>query len=116
MMEMPYLDKTTPDDFGKIKHIGNDHEGNEIYALGTKQSDSGNLLHDLANLQGVSDQYLFLSTSPFVNITLRIGGWLSRSMSLPSLGRPLVISGLRQTFPDLCTLVRNSHAKQGGIH
>jgi hypothetical protein len=115
LMKMPYLDKTTPEDFGKIKHIGN-YQGDEIYSLGTKYSDSGNLLNDMANLQGVSDQYQFVITSPYVNWTLRIGGWLSRSASLPSLGRPLVISGLRQAYPELCSLVKNTQANQGGMH
>lgn len=115
LMKMPYLDKTTPEDFGKINHIGNDHQGNDIYALGTKQSESGNLLNDMADLQDVSDQYLFISTSPYVNMTLRIGGWLSRSAFLPSLGRPLVMSGLRQAYPDLCSLVKNTKTKEGGM-
>ncbi|KUG05445.1 hypothetical protein ASZ90_017127 [hydrocarbon metagenome] len=104
-MEMPYLDKTVPEDFGKIKHVGTDLQGNEIYALGTKDSHLGNLLDDMANIQGISDQYVFLSTSQYVNTILRIGGWLSRSASLPFLGRPLVVRGLRQAYPALCSMV-----------
>ena len=114
LMEMPYLDKTTPEDFGKIKHIGTDKNSNEIYALGTKGSQLRNLLDDMASLQNVSDQYLFLNTSPYVNNVLRVGGWLSRSASLPSLGRPLVMSGLRKTYPALCLLVETAYLKQTG--
>ncbi|MDD3363785.1 MAG: DUF3189 family protein [Syntrophomonas sp.] len=77
LMEMPYLDKITPKDFGKIKHIGTDKNENEIYALGTKGSQLGNLLDDMASSQGISDQYLFLCTSPYVNNVLRVGGWWS---------------------------------------
>lgn len=115
LMEMPYLDKTTPEDFGKIKHVGSDQE-NEIYALGMKHSDSGNLLNNLADLQEISDQFLFIGTSPYVNMTLRLGGWLSRSVSLPSWGRPLVIKGLQQAYPELCSLVKETKAKLGGGH
>ncbi len=113
-MNMPYLDKTTPEDFGKIKPIGTDKNGNEIYSLGTKVSRLGNLLDDLAGLQGIANQYVFLCTSPYVNNVLRVGGWLSRSASLPSLGRPLVVSGLRKAFPALCSFVETARLKQEG--
>jgi len=115
LMEMPYLDKTNSEDFGKIKHIGTDKDGNEIYSLGTKVSQLGSMLDDMALLQGVSDQYLFLCTSPYVNNVLRVGGWLSRSASLPALGRPLVVSGLRKAYPALCSFVETTHLRQGGM-
>jgi len=115
LMEMPYLDKTTPKDFGRIKHIGTDKDGNEIYALGTKSSSQlGNLLDDLVSFQAVSNQYSFLDTSPYVNNVLRVGGWLSRSASLPALGRPLVVMGLKNAYPALCSLVERVHVKQEG--
>ena len=113
LMAMPYLDKTTPNDFGNIKHIGTDNQGNEIYSLGTKSSHLGYMLDDIADLHGVSDQYLFLCTSPYVNNVLRVGGWLSRSISLPFLGRPLVLSGLRKAYPALCSFVETARLKEG---
>ena len=113
LMAMPYLDKTTPDNFGNIKHIGTDNQGNEIYSLGTKSSHLGNILDDIADLHGVSDQYLFLCTSPYVNNVLRIGGWLSRSVSLPFLGRPLVVNGLRTAYSALCSFVETARLKEG---
>lgn len=113
-MQLPYLDKTTPEDFGRIKRIGTDKDGNEIYALGMKTSHSGNLLIDLANLQGISNQYQFIDTSPYVNLVLRIGGWLSRSASLTFIGRPLVISGLKKAYPYLCSLVEIARIKEEG--
>jgi hypothetical protein len=104
-MAMPYFDKTSAEDFGKLKLVGTDDYGNEIYSLGTQDNNLGNLLEDLASIQGLSDQYVFISTSPYINMILRIGGWLSRSASLPFLGRPLVIKGLRQSYPQLCSLL-----------
>lgn len=112
-MDMPYLDKTTPEDFGKIKHIGTDKAGNEVYSLGTKVSKLGSMLDDMASVQGIANQYHFLCTSPYVNNVLRVGGWLSRSASLPSLGRPLVVSGLKKAYPALCSLVETTYLKQG---
>lgn len=79
---MPYLDKTTPKDFGKIKPVGTNEHGNKIYALGTKNSKMGNMLNDLANIQGISDQYTFISTTKCVNLILRIGGCWAKSRTI----------------------------------
>jgi hypothetical protein len=113
-MEMPFLDKTTPEDFGKIKFIGDDNKGNKIYSLGTKYSKMGELLKDIAKLQGVEDQYMFVCTSPYVNNTLRIGGWLSRAVSLPAIGRPLVVRGLKMAYTALCSFVETNAIKLKG--
>jgi hypothetical protein len=80
-MAMPYFDKTSAEDFGKLKLVGTDDYGNEIYSLGTQDNNLGNLLEDLASIQGLSDQYVFISTSPYINMILRIGGWLPASHS-----------------------------------
>ncbi|HHW61817.1 MAG TPA: DUF3189 family protein [Syntrophomonadaceae bacterium] len=114
LMELPYLDKTSAEDFGKIKYIGTDESGNEIYALGTKASDSGPLLQDLAVLQGIDDEFEFIRTTPFVNPILRIGGFLSRSASLPFVGRPLLISGLKKAYPYISTFVEQNRIVLGG--
>lgn len=114
LMAIPYLDKTVPEDFGKIKPMGTDANGNEVYVLGTKSSQLENCLNDMAYLQSISDQYSFVNTSPYVNNVLRVGGWLSRSASLPALGRPLVKYGLRIAYPSICSLVEKACLKQEG--
>jgi hypothetical protein len=114
LMQLEYLDKTTPEDFGHFKPVGRDQSGNRIYCLGTKNSDMGSLLADLVNLQGVSEQYLFVGTMAHVNWILRLGGWLSRAVSLPAVGRPLVVSGLKMAYPGLANLVQNTRACLGG--
>jgi hypothetical protein len=114
LMAIPYLDKTIPEDFGKIQHMGTDDNGNEIYKLGTKSSQLEHLLNDMASLQNISDQCSFVNTSPYVNNILRVGGWLSRSASLPTVGRPLVMIGLRNAYPTLCSLVERTQLKQEG--
>lgn len=114
LMNLPYLDKTTPDDFGTIRHMGTDRDGNEVYVLGTKNANSGNLLQGLADLQQIAEQFVFLGTMPFVNNPLRLGGWLSRAASLPALGRPLVIKGLQQSYPKICSFVEETRVNLGG--
>ena len=41
-MAMPYFDKTSAEDFGKLKLVGTDDCGNEIYSLGTQDNNLGN--------------------------------------------------------------------------
>ncbi len=115
LMALPYLDKTSPGDFGKFKYFESDAQGNAVYVLGTKSSHAGNLLKDLVNIMGIADQYLFLDTIPYVNNTLRVGGWLSRAASLPSLGRPLVMIGLKQAYAKLCAFVNKANLNMGVV-
>lgn len=108
IFNLPYFDKTQKDDFGKIRRTGTDPEGNDIYVLGTKNGNSGGLLTSLVKAQGAAHQFRFVDTMPYVNMWLRIGGWLSRGLSLPFLGRPLIKTGIKQAYPKLKTLVREA--------
>lgn len=108
MMSLPYFDKTTPDDFGKIHYIGKDDADNQVYTLGTSSSPFGYVLKGLTELMGIEDNFLFVDTMPQVNFILRIGGWLSRSLSLPDLGRPLIFKGIQDAHPDLVEQVKRA--------
>lgn len=108
IINLPYFDKTTQDDFGKIRRVGTDANGNDIHVLGTKNGNSGGLLSGLVDAQNLTDKFRFVDTMPYVNIWLRIGGWLSRGLSLPALGRPLIRIGILQAYPKLVSLVREA--------
>ncbi len=115
-MSLPYFDKTHPRDFGRIRYVGRDDRQNQVYVLGTKRSDSGQLLQELSSLTGQAEQFHFASTMSYVNPVLRLGGWLSRSLRLPAIGRPLVLSGIKMAFPALVNLANRTKvdAQQGG--
>lgn len=108
IINLPFFDKTTQNDFGKIRRVGTDADGNDIYVLGTKNGNSGGLLSGLVDIQNLTDKFRFVDTMPYVNMWLRIGGWLSRGLSLPVLGRPLIRIGILQAYPKLVTLVREA--------
>lgn len=108
IINLPYFDKTTQDDFGKIRKVGTDAEGNDIHVLGTKNGNSGGLLTSLIEAQNLTKKFRFVDTMPYVNMWLRIGGWLSRGLSLPFLGRPLIRIGINKAYPKLKTLVREA--------
>lgn len=105
LMQLPFFDKTTPDQFGCLHHLGQDSQGNQIFALGTRYSRSGPALQGISDLMGISQDFCYVDTMPHVSTTLRLGGWLSRSMGLPQLGRPLVFAGARDSYPGLVSLV-----------
>ena len=108
IVDLPYFDKISPDDFGKINKVGTDADGNDIYVLGPKSSNSQSLLTGLIEAQGLTNCSRLIDTLPLVNNWLRIGGWLSRTLSLPALGRPLIRIGILKAYPQLVTLVREA--------
>ncbi|MGI6413728.1 MAG: DUF3189 family protein [Syntrophomonadaceae bacterium] len=108
IMALPYFDKTTPSDFGKLKYVGDDPQDNQVYALGTKQSDCLNVLEGLVDLMEIGDRFVFADTMPYVNLTMRIGGWISRALALTSIGRPIVLQGTKDIFPHLVGLVERT--------
>lgn len=111
LMSLPFFDKTTPNDFGKLYLIGRDEKGNEIYILGSQNSNFEPVLRSLASLLELDKDFIFVCTMPYVNPVLRIGGFLSRRLSMPSVGRPLVILGARWAFPYLADLVEKVKIK-----
>lgn len=105
LMDLPFFNKTTPHDFGKLYFIGLDEKGNEIYILGSQNSNFEPVLRSIASLLELDKDFIFICTMPYVNPVLRIGGFLSRRLSLPFIGRPLVFWGTRLAFPHLKHLV-----------
>jgi len=88
IVNLPYFDKTKQDDFGKIRLVGTDAEGNKIYVLGTKNGNSGGLLTSLVEAQNLTNKFRFVDTMPYVNTWLRIG--------------------IENAYPELKTMVREA--------
>lgn len=108
LMDLPLFDKNSQDDFGKMHFVGEDEAGHEVYVLGTKHSYFEPTIKGLAALAGVSQDIVFTHTMPYVNFILRLGGFLSRGLSLPAVGRPLVFRGARLAYPSLVNLVERT--------
>lgn len=105
LMELSFFDKTTDDSFGCLHHLGQDDQGNQVFALGTRYSKSGPALQGLSELMGFEEDVYFADTMPHVTTILRLGGWLSRSARYPHWGRPLVFAGARDAYSGLASLV-----------
>jgi hypothetical protein len=113
LMSLPYFDKTTENDFGSIRFMGIDEYGNEVYVLGKKSMSERltHILNGLAQILGVEDQVLVVNAMDRVNISMKLGGFTSRRIGLPSVGRPVVSRGTIKAFFQLVNLVEITRLK-----
>jgi hypothetical protein len=113
LMSLPYYDKTTNNDFGSIRFMGVDEYGNQVYVLGKKSLGGRftNILNGVAQILGKDNQVIVVNTMDRVNISMKLGGFTSRRIGLPSLGRPVVTKGTRDAFFDLVNLVEITRLK-----
>lgn len=108
LMALPLFDRVTRVNHGCVVFMGTDSNGHEVYVLG--RGSLGVAMEravacGAAMVGGSSTGVLFVDTLCYVNIWMRIGGFLSRALGLISLGRPLVLYGTRKAFPFLARLV-----------
>ncbi|MGI6285641.1 DUF3189 family protein [Neomoorella humiferrea] len=104
LLALPYFDGRSRGEEGDLKYMGTDAYGNKVYAVGKKNLGARfeTFLYNLAAVIGIPRRnILLLNTSPLVNMSMRIGGFISRRMGLTFLGRPLVVWGTRRAFPRL---------------
>jgi hypothetical protein len=72
------------------------------------------ILRGVARMLGAADELVFVDTLHCVSLKMRLGGYLSRRWGLITLGRPLVIQGTREAFPQIVELVREVKHKVAG--
>lgn len=107
MMAIPYYDKTDNGDFGSIRFMGIDESGNEVYVLGKKSMGDKytQILVGVAEILGVGDQIIATDCLNRVNMSMKLGGFLSRRVGLVFPGRPVLSRGTRKAFMTLVNLV-----------
>lgn len=113
LLSIDGFDRTTSDDYGRLRHVGADEAGHRIYVLGRGPGASAverAFFFGYALAGGAGGEVRFVHTLPCVNAAMRIGGYLSRGLGLPALGRPLVLSGTRRAYPRLVELVNSVKA------
>lgn len=108
-LSLPYYDAQVAADHGRIRFIGWDKDGNEIY-ISSKRNLRGNygkIMDAVRRLIGAEDEkIIFIDTMPYVNIWMMIGGFLSRRWGWSDVGRAIVIYGTRQSYLRFCHLVQ----------
>ncbi len=107
LMDLPYYDKTTDDDFGTIHYMGTDEMGNDVYVLGKKSLGDrfSRLMMGVAEILYKEDQLLAVNVMKHVNLWMKLGGFTSRRLNFTFIGRPVVIWGTRKAYDSMVKLV-----------
>ncbi|MFO1442699.1 DUF3189 family protein [Bacillus sp. Bva_UNVM-123] len=113
ILAVPFFNKLTKKDFGKLIFHGKDHNGHPVYTLGRKSqklvipslTNFGLLLFEHLK---VEERIIFSNTSPTVPISMSIGGFFSRGLKIDSIGVPLLIMGAKKSVKNIFELVENT--------
>jgi len=108
LLSLPYYDAQVSRDHGRIRFMGFDESGCEVYIASKKNMEAGyersmRAFWDLVD--GNQDKVAFIDTMPYVNIFMMIGGFMSRRCGLNRLGRAIVLFGTRQSYYKFIHLV-----------
>ncbi|OIU68552.1 DUF3189 family protein [Rossellomorea aquimaris] len=113
ILNVPYFNQLTKKDFGKLIFHGIDDEGSPVYTIGRKRNKL--VVPALKELTALlqhrfqfDEKIIFSNTSPTVPIPMSIGGFLSRTLKIDSLGVPLLVKGAQQCCDNIYRLVQNT--------
>lgn len=113
ILAVPFFNKLTKKDFGKLIFHGKDRDGHFVYTLGRKSSklvvpslkEFGMLLFERYQLE---ERVIFSNTSPTVPLSMTLGGFFSRGLKIDSVGVPLLVIGAQQCIDTIYQLVENT--------
>ncbi len=114
---IPLYDRQNTDKHGHIFFMGIDEIGNEVY-LAARRSRAGVLVNVFEGLAGIFDispkDYLLINVMHNVNLTMKLGGYISRRWGFIKLGRPIVTMGTQAAYFQVVKLVQKVKDKLGG--
>lgn len=107
-MSLTLFDRQTQEGHGQLHFFGFDEWENEVYSVGCRNVGATMeiLLKEVGDILGFADDLIFVDTLHCVTMKMRIGGYISRQLSLINIGRPLVVQGTREAYPKIVDLVR----------
>lgn len=109
LFKMKKYDNTTKADYGRIFYVGNDEFGNSVYTLSCQYASPIVVpaIRDIFQIAGGNPQdLLMVSTLGTINVLMKIGGFTSRRLKWVSIGRPIVVKGTLQAYPNIAKLVK----------
>lgn len=118
ILRVPKYDRTLAGDFGRARLAGRDEWGNEVYVLGRgpcakpveRALESG-----FRMAGGDGAELMIVNTLTCVNLSMRVGGFLSRRLGWTGIGRPIVLWGTLKAYPRLARLVRTTKGRLAGL-
>jgi hypothetical protein len=88
--------------------MGKDERGNEVYVMGCRNAGSlvERALREFSRIMNINhEEVIFVGTMPCLNILLKLGGFLSRSFNLVTLGRLLLYPGCMLAYRKIAKVV-----------
>ncbi len=110
---LTYFNKLRYKDMGRLIFHGIDEAGNKVYTIGRGTSRAlipamENLVAELHQLSQFQEHFAFVNTSHTVPLAMTMGGFFSRGLHLDFIGEPLLLTGARQTYPNILKLVEKT--------
>ncbi len=102
LLSLPYYDAQVKEDHGRIRFMGYDEKGRQIY-ISSKNNLGESYERIMRQLLSVISKepapaVAFVNTMPYVNVWMMLGGFLSRRWGWNHLGRTIIIAGTRQSY------------------
>lgn len=108
LLLLPFFDQQIDQDHGKMRLMGQDNAGNNVYIVGKRSMGDSfiNVIQDFLSIRGVETKPVMINTLPGVNFYMRIGGFLSRKLRITALGRPIVIWGTKKAYRNFVQIAK----------
>ncbi|PAB61291.1 DUF3189 family protein [Anaeromicrobium sediminis] len=110
LLSLPTFDKVEKRQHGNLIYIGEDELGCKVYTVACefKPKLVIKAVEDMYKItNGSLDGFYAFNTKHTVNLWMKIGGFLSRSLGLVSIGRPIVAHGTLKAYDDISQMVLN---------
>lgn len=113
ILSVPYFNKLTKKEVGKLIFHGKDEDGNEVYTLARRRfKQVAPIIKDFfLILDGkfqLNEKIVLSNTSPTVPLAMTFGGMFSRGLGLDSIGVPLLVKGAQQSCETIFQLVQQT--------
>jgi len=101
IISLPHFDRTPAKSLGRVLFYGQDHQQNNVYivSLGPARQATLSALRLFLQARGMQQKdVLIIDALQCVNLSIRVGGFLSRRCGLVALGRHLCAYGIVANF------------------
>lgn len=110
LLSLPLFDKQDGNDYGRIHCYGADPAGNRVYVMGRRRhgAETEVILAGLHSAFAIQTGLKVVDSTPALNWSMQLGGFLSRAVGLKAIGRFLVTRGSRAAYRKVVALVNEA--------
>ncbi len=108
--KIPYFDRITHLEHGKLIFIDKDQNNHEIYVLGRRNTAKLviKIIQEFYKLTGDPSEFYFVDCVQLFNPLMVTGGYSSRALGWIGFGRPIVTMGTIISYPILVSKVKKT--------